>query len=166
MSKVEKENFSLMVCLSPSAGPILVAGGGPVALRKIETLLEGGADVTLVSPSAVPELQALAEEGRIVWVRRTVERKDFEGHRFALLALPRRETESAAALAGMTGCLLNCCAARELGSWSLAAQFRWEEFLIGTGTFGKKPAGAAALKRRLLDWLRKTEPEEEKENHS
>lgn len=166
MSKGEKENFSLMVCLSPSAGPILVAGGGPVALRKIETLLEGGADVTLVSPSAVPELQALAEEGRIVWVRRTVERKDFEGHRFALLALPRRETESAAALAVMTGCLLNCCAARELGSWSLAAQFRWEEFLIGTGTFGKKPAGAAALKRRLLDWLRKTEPEEEKENHS
>lgn len=122
--------------------------------------------MTLVSPSAVPELQALAEEGRIVWVRRTVERKDFEGHRFALLALPRRETESAAALAGKTGCLLNCCAARELGSWSLAAQFRWEEFLIGTGTFGKKPAGAAALKRRLLDWLRKTEPEEEKENHS
>lgn len=166
MSKGEKENFSLMVCLSPSAGPILVAGGGQVALRKIRTLLEGGADVTLVSPSVVPELHALAEEGRILWERRTVERKDFEDHRLALLALPRRETESAAALAGKTGCLLNCCAARELGSWSLAAQFRWEEFLIGTGTFGKKPAGAAALKRRLLDWLRKTEPEEEKENHS
>jgi len=37
--------------------PVLVVGGGPVALRKVDGLLAGGAtDVTVVAPWLVPEL--------------------------------------------------------------------------------------------------------------
>jgi len=65
MTEPRPGNFSLMICLSPAAGPILAVGGGPVGLRKIRTLLDGGAAVDLVSPEAVPELQTLAAEGTI-----------------------------------------------------------------------------------------------------
>ena len=41
--------------------PCLIAGGGKVALRKAETLLDFGARVTVVAPFILPELQA--EEG-------------------------------------------------------------------------------------------------------
>jgi precorrin-2 dehydrogenase/sirohydrochlorin ferrochelatase len=143
-----------MICLSPASGPILAVGGGPVGLRKIRTLLDGEAAVDLVSPEAVPELQALAAEGTIRWKRRTAERADFLEHRLALLALPPEETADVLPLAEGTGCLLNCCGAPELGSWALAAQFRWEGFVVGTGSGGGDPAGSAALKgllRRSLE---------------
>ncbi len=162
MTEPQPGNFSLMICLSPASGPILVVGGGPVGLRKIRTLLNGGAAVDLVSPEAVPELQSLAAEGTIRWERRTAERKDFSVHRLALLALPAKETADVLPLAEGTGCLLNCCGAPELGSWALAAQFRWEDFVVGAGSGGGNPAGSAALKKRLRHSLENTE--EKKEN--
>ena len=155
-------SFSLMICLSPASGPILAVGGGPVGLRKIRTLLDGGASVDLVSPEAVPELQALAAEGSIRWERRRAERRDFSEHRLALLALPPEETADVLPLAEGTGCLLNCCGAPESGSWALAAQFRWKGFVVGAGSGGGDPAGSAALKNLLRQSLE--DMTEEKEN--
>ena len=155
-------SFSLMICLSPASGPILAVGGGPVGLRKIRTLLDGGASVDLVSPEAVPELQALAAEGSIRWERRTAERRDFSEHRLALLALPPEETADVLPLAEGTGCLLNCCGAPDSGSWALAAQFRWKGFVVGAGSGGGDPAGSAALKNLLRQSLE--DMTEEKEN--
>ncbi|MFO7570847.1 MAG: bifunctional precorrin-2 dehydrogenase/sirohydrochlorin ferrochelatase, partial [Smithellaceae bacterium] len=43
----------------------VVVGGGEVAARKVERLLECGANVRVVSPRLVPELDALKNEGRI-----------------------------------------------------------------------------------------------------
>ena len=40
--------------------PCLVIGGGRVALRKILTLMEFGAAVTVVSPWLLPEIEALS----------------------------------------------------------------------------------------------------------
>ena len=155
-------SFSLMICLSPASGPILAVGGGPVGLRKIRTLLDGGASVDLVSPEAVPELQALAAEGSIRWERRTAERRDFSEHRLALLALPPEETADVLPLAEGTGCMLNCCGAPESGSWALAAQVRWKGFVVGAGSGGGDPAGSAALKNLLRQSLE--DMTEEKEN--
>lgn len=47
---------------------VLVVGGGAVAFRKTVSLLEGGAEVTLVSPEAVDELADMAAQGRIRWI--------------------------------------------------------------------------------------------------
>ena len=46
----------------------LVVGGGPVAERKVQDLLDAKAEVLLVSPEATPKLHTLAVEGRIVWL--------------------------------------------------------------------------------------------------
>ena len=138
-----------MICLHGAAKDILVVGGGPVALRKIRTLLSGGATVRLAAPEVVPEIADMAAEGRIAWERRTVARGDFERCAFALLALPPEETKEAAALAAGTGCLLDCCADAAACDWSLAAQFRSGGFTVGVASGGASPSGAAALKERL-----------------
>jgi uroporphyrin-III C-methyltransferase / precorrin-2 dehydrogenase / sirohydrochlorin ferrochelatase len=49
---------------------VVVVGGGPVALRRVVTLLDARADVHLVSPEVVPTLHDLADRGRLVWHRR------------------------------------------------------------------------------------------------
>src|ERR1700677_5149212 len=59
-----------IACLRLRGRRCLVVGGGDIGLEKVEGLLACDADVTLVSPEAVPELEALATERSIVWERR------------------------------------------------------------------------------------------------
>ncbi len=53
-----------------SGEPVLVVGGGRVARRRIPRLLEAGARVTVVSPRALPEIEQLAQGGRLLWLKR------------------------------------------------------------------------------------------------
>jgi len=66
---------------------VLVVGGGQVALRKVKSLLECGADVFVVAPEAVPELRQMALEGCIRWINREYAEEDLEG---ASLVIRRR----------------------------------------------------------------------------
>lgn len=58
---------------------VVVVGGGHVAQRRIPTLLEAGAKVVLVSPTATTKLTHVAETGQIVWHRRPFEDSDLDG---------------------------------------------------------------------------------------
>ncbi|RJP73761.1 MAG: bifunctional precorrin-2 dehydrogenase/sirohydrochlorin ferrochelatase [Candidatus Zixiibacteriota bacterium] len=61
----------LPLFLNLAGKPCLVVGGGPVAWRKAQDLLAAEADVTVVSPQAVPPLQECAAEGRCHWLQRS-----------------------------------------------------------------------------------------------
>src|SRR5437588_41416 len=74
-----------IACLRLSARPCLVVGGGEVGLEKVEGLLACDADVTLVAPEAVSELQELAAERSIRWEHRAFEPGDLDG-RFLVIA--------------------------------------------------------------------------------
>ena len=58
---------------------VLIVGGGNVAQRRVPTLLEAGAHVRLVSPTATPALEHLAATGQIEWHRRPFEDSDLDG---------------------------------------------------------------------------------------
>jgi len=153
--------FSLLASVNTRRQRVLVVGGGSVGTRKIATLLGAGCEVILVSPEATPELRALAEAGRIQWLRRTVLPEDFAAVRLVLLALPlgteadgaSTSLEQALAWARKAGCLVNCAACADEGDWALVAQFRHGPCFIGIGTGGDDPCEAARLKRRLLACL-------------
>src|SRR2546423_1487554 len=56
-----------IACLRLSGRSCVVVGGGEVGLEKVEGLLACDADVVLIAPDAVDELQSLAAEGSIRW---------------------------------------------------------------------------------------------------
>ncbi|MCD6292785.1 MAG: NAD(P)-dependent oxidoreductase, partial [Deltaproteobacteria bacterium] len=56
----------------------LVVGGGVVAWRKIKGLLECGAQVTVVAPVLVPEIETAAGDGLIKVNRRIFRNTDIE----------------------------------------------------------------------------------------
>lgn len=58
---------------------VLVAGGGPVATRRVAAMLDGGADVLVVAPEVGDELRTLAVTGRVSLAERTVEPADVDG---------------------------------------------------------------------------------------
>jgi len=59
--------------------PCLVVGGGQVAERKVNVLLEVGALVTVVSPEVTEEISALAGEGRVKHLKEAFREERLEG---------------------------------------------------------------------------------------
>lgn len=141
--------YRLITSVNLDRHGILVVGGGALGERKIRTLLDAGAAVTLVSPEATCSLRGLAEAGKIAWARREAAAGDFRGFSFALLALPREAAEALAPLARENGCLVDFCADGERGDFALCAQFEQDGCYIGVSSGGGDPARAAALKRGM-----------------
>lgn len=61
------------------AQPVLVVGGGVVALRKVQTLLDHGAIVRIVSPQLVPDLKALINDNTCLWSEKEYSTDDIQG---------------------------------------------------------------------------------------
>ena len=66
--------------------PCLVVGGGEVGEQKLQSLVDAGAKVTLVSPEARPGVAALAAEGEILWQQRKFRDLDLEGQLLVIAA--------------------------------------------------------------------------------
>src|SRR5580765_858273 len=54
----------------------VVVGGGPVAERKVEALLESAARVTVISPELTPRLATWVAEGQLVHIERVFDSAD------------------------------------------------------------------------------------------
>jgi uroporphyrin-III C-methyltransferase len=65
---------------------VVVVGGGQVAHRRVAGLLEARAEVTLVSPSVTPALEALVAPGSVTWLARRYEPGDLAGAWYAVAA--------------------------------------------------------------------------------
>jgi len=66
--------------------PCLVVGAGAVAASKISSLVEAGAVVTVVAPQASPEIERLANDGKIRWASRIFLPGDLDGVFLAIAA--------------------------------------------------------------------------------
>ncbi len=73
--------------------PVLVVGAGPVATRRIRTLLPFRPAITVVAPEATDEVREMEKLGRIRRVRRVFEPEDLQGAAFVLTATGNSETD-------------------------------------------------------------------------
>ena len=97
------------VTLALTAPPCLVVGGGAVAERKVEGLVDAGARVTVVSPWLSRALLALAADGRFAWWPREYAVGDAAGFFLAIVATDDRAVNvEVAAEARARGVLVHC----------------------------------------------------------
>ncbi|GHH75629.1 uroporphyrinogen-III C-methyltransferase [Streptomyces sulfonofaciens] len=78
----------------------VVLGAGQVAQRRLPALLAAGADVLLISPSATPSVEAMAERGELRWERRRYAAGDLVDAWYALIATSDPEANAAASEEG------------------------------------------------------------------
>src|SRR5487761_1627672 len=80
-SKLMEEGFMSLfpIFLKLAGRPCLVVGAGNIALAKIESLMQAGADVRVISPEALPEIRTLAHAGQLAWLQREYETGDCSG---------------------------------------------------------------------------------------
>jgi len=128
----------------------VVVGGGHVAARKVESLLEAEAQVKVISPVLVPELELLMESGDITALKRSYQEGDLEDA-FLVIAATDDNTVNQAIWAEATkqGCLINVVDDPEHSTFILPAVMQRGEMSIAITTGGGSPALARRLRERL-----------------
>ncbi|WP_327357418.1 uroporphyrinogen-III C-methyltransferase [Streptomyces sp. NBC_01304] len=75
---------------------VVVLGGGQVAQRRLPALIAAGADITMISPTATPSVEAMADTGEIRWEKRAYAQGDLGQAWYALIATSDHEANEAA----------------------------------------------------------------------
>jgi precorrin-2 dehydrogenase/sirohydrochlorin ferrochelatase len=128
----------------------LVVGGGRVGARKVETLNQCGAVVTVVSPEVSPVISHLAAEKRILLERRTYRSSDVDGMFLVIGAtddeMLNRQINSDAERRRL---LCNIADRPEICNFILPAVVRRGNFMLTISTAGKSPAFAKHIRQCL-----------------
>jgi siroheme synthase-like protein len=139
-----------IACLRLSGRSCLVVGGGEVGLEKAEGLLACDGEVTLVTPDAVPELRAYAEEGSIRWERREFRDSDLDARFLAIAATSQTDVNIAVYDgAERRAMLVNVVDVPPLCNFILPAIIRSGPLAIAISTAGASPALAKRMKGEI-----------------
>jgi precorrin-2 dehydrogenase / sirohydrochlorin ferrochelatase len=124
----------------------VVVGGGAVATRKARKLLQAGAEVAVISPEVLPELEGMGVETS----RRPYEYGDLEGADLAFAATDSREVNAAVAReARERGVRVNVADRPSEGDFAVPSTLRRGGLQVAVSTGGASPT----LARRIRDEL-------------
>ena len=128
----------------------LVVGGGSVGTRKVITLLDCGAIVTVISPDAAEKLLELAGNGSIRWEKRSYLASDLDGMFLVIGATDDEElNRQISADAEQLNMLCNIADRPEVCNFILPAIVNRGDLVISISTSGKSPAFAKKLRKQL-----------------
>jgi len=149
----------LPVQLHLAGRPCLVVGGGAVAARRVRTLLDAGAVVTVVAPDLDPALEALIDDGPVHLHRRGFRPGDLDpdgGGRFALVVTATGDPEVDRAVgeqAASAGVLVNRADEASAGDLSFPAVVRRGPVTVAVGSAGRAPTVSRWLAQLLEERL-------------
>ncbi|NQS97477.1 MAG: bifunctional precorrin-2 dehydrogenase/sirohydrochlorin ferrochelatase [candidate division Zixibacteria bacterium] len=129
---------------------ILVIGGGKVAERKVQQLLEFGAEITIVAPETTQKLKASANIAKIKWEKRGYQKGEANG--YSLVIATTNEPEVNRQIhqdAVVNGVLLNVVDQPELCTVIFPAMIRRGDMTIAISSDGKAPFLTREVKEGL-----------------
>ena len=130
----------------------LVIGGGRVAFRKIKSLLQAGAHVTVISPEAVSEVIKMAENGSITFQPRSYQSGDMAGFRLVFAATDNRAVNEACRNeAEERGILLNVVDVPDLCNFIMPAVHRQGDLMLMASSQGSSPMMAKRIRREFQE---------------
>lgn len=151
----------------------VIFGGGKVALRKLQRLLEEGAEVTVVAPNALLEIAELHEAGKIYWLKGNHTAYDWKKAkpRLVFAATDRADINHAICQLGREyGAWINSATAPDDCDFQLPSRIKQGHLELTASTDGGSPAFARLLRLdlesryhedfgRFLDWLQEVRQE-------
>lgn len=130
--------------------PCAVIGGGKVAYRKVRSLLECDAKVTVITRETCDAIKELAEKGMIQLILKDYDEGDLEGF-FLVIASSSDPlvNKQVAKEAEEKGVLVNVVDDLENSQFIVPSVIRREDLLIAISTSGKSPLLSKTLRIRL-----------------
>ncbi len=129
----------------------LVVGGGEVAARKAESLLEAGALVTVISPDGLPAFERWAEEGLIEWRREKFSPgQDVSAYTLVVAATNHAEVNLTVyeAVKRSNG-WINIVDRPDLCNFIVPSTIRRGKLVISVSTSGASPGLASKIKQKI-----------------
>lgn len=137
---------------------IVFAGAGAVAQRKLQRVLNSGADIVVIAPHATPDIQKFAEQGDIAWLQRTATLEDFANAFLVFIATNDAEQNRALSdAARAAGALVNQADDANRCDFVLPAVAYMNTLKIGI--FSESPALSKWVRRYLERTLGQQFPE-------
>ena len=148
MSRGSKRYYPLFLDLKGKR--VVVIGGGEVALRKIESMLDHGAVVTVIAPELVPGIRELARRRALTIQLRKFESGDCDAVALVIAATDDKNVQLRVRQdAAKAGVLVNVVDVPDLCDFIVPALFSRGDISIAVSTNGKSPSLAARLRDRI-----------------
>lgn len=130
--------------------PALVVGGGRVALRKVENLLEFDADITLISPEILPELQSYADSGKIKFQKRIYQKGDADQFKIVFSAVDDLSVpEMLKADCDKNSAILNAADVPEYCDFIMPATIRRGPLTVSVASQGEAPFFVRSMRQKI-----------------
>jgi uroporphyrin-III C-methyltransferase/precorrin-2 dehydrogenase/sirohydrochlorin ferrochelatase len=138
------------IFLRLQAQPVLVVGGGAIALRKIELLRKANAQVTVVAPELNDALTVLVAQGAIKHIAEEFKPEHLDGMRLAIAATSRRAVNAwVAHQAEVRNIPVNVVDDRELSRFIMPAIVDRSPVIVAVSSGGDAPVLTRRLREKL-----------------
>jgi len=128
----------------------VVLGGGSVAERKVESLLNSDGAVTVISPDLTPQLKALYSQGKIQHTCRNYHKGDLKDAFLVFGATnDPKANEEIGREARKRGVLINIVDTPEMSSFIVPSVMNRGDLAITISTNGNSPALAKRIREKL-----------------
>jgi precorrin-2 dehydrogenase / sirohydrochlorin ferrochelatase len=151
---VPKQYPHYPIYLDVEGRTVLIAGGGSVAERKVETLLRSGAVISVVSPEFTPAFERWNEEERVRLQRKPYDAGDLDGAFLVIASTGQRSVnEAVASDCRERGIPVNVVDDPSLCDFIVPAVLDRGSIQVAVSTGGKSPALARRIRERLETML-------------
>lgn len=135
--------------------PCLVIGGGNVAKRKVQNLLDALAQVSVIAPVLCAELDELAANGIIEYFKRPFSKDDVNDKYLVFATTDSEEVNKTVVDACRTNKVLCCCvdSGWRNGDFVSPAAFRHDGITISVSTGGRSCTEARDIKNAIREYL-------------
>jgi siroheme synthase-like protein len=132
----------------------LVIGGGAVAERKIATLLEAGAEVTVISPDVTEAISRWSKNDSIQFHARRYQRGDINGHQLVFVATDDGSVNAQVHQDGKNqGVWVNVADDPEHCDFILPSVLRRGDLTVAVSSGGNSPALARTIREELESYF-------------
>jgi precorrin-2 dehydrogenase / sirohydrochlorin ferrochelatase len=145
-----KIDFVFPINLNLAGKTCLVVGGNEAALRKIRSLLESGASVTVVAPKVIHEIETLNRMKLLRWKKKPFSRQDLNSTFIVFSATGDAAVDrKVAAEANKKHLFINVADNGQLSSFISPAIIRRGNLMFAVSTGGQTASLATAIQREL-----------------
>ncbi len=130
----------------------IVIGGGKVAERKIRSLIEAEATVTVISPDITEEIEGLCRSGRIRHISRSYQKGDLKDA-FLVIAATSDKDVNREIFEEASGKPLNVVDMPDLCTFIVPSVIRRGNLTVAISTSGVSPALSRSLRLDLQDCI-------------
>jgi uroporphyrin-III C-methyltransferase/precorrin-2 dehydrogenase/sirohydrochlorin ferrochelatase len=133
----------------------LIIGGGQVATRKMEVLLDLPCKITLIAPHITETIDQKVRTGDIRWVGREYIPGDCKGFELVIAATPVKEVNRSVSVEARSLCIpVNVVDDPAISSVIFPALWREKSLVVAVSTEGVAPFMAAEIRDRLAQSAR------------